>query len=124
MMIRSGCSRFALGALPQSDFPTSPAGDLPHGFEIAAADLKRLIEKTQFAISTEETRYYLNGIYLHTLEVGGRGPRCARSPPTATALAGVELPALPGQRRHAGRDRCARKAVGEILKLMEDRREP
>ena len=41
-----------------------------NGGVVAAADLKRLIDKTQFAISTEETRYYLNGIYLHTAGAG------------------------------------------------------
>ena len=46
--------------------PTSASGEIGHKFEIAAQDLKRLIDKTRFAISTEETRYYLNGIYLHT----------------------------------------------------------
>ena len=43
---------------------------MTHSFKIAAADLKRMIDKTQFAISTEETRYYLNGIYLHTATAG------------------------------------------------------
>jgi DNA polymerase III subunit beta len=52
-------------------------------FALPAADLKRLIDKTQFAISTEETRYYLNGIYLHTA-AGDKRRCCARSPPTAT----------------------------------------
>jgi DNA polymerase-3 subunit beta len=38
---------------------------------LSAADLKRLIDNSQFAISTEETRYYLNGIFFHTVESGG-----------------------------------------------------
>src|SRR5262249_30215231 len=63
MLIRSGRSRFTLQALPESDFPDLAAGELPHRFKMPAGDLKRLIDKTQFAISTEETRYYLNGIY-------------------------------------------------------------
>ena len=66
LTIRAGRSRFTLQTLPESDFPDIAAGDITHKFTLAAADLKRLIEKTQFAISTEETRYYLNGIYLHT----------------------------------------------------------
>ena len=60
--IFAGRSRFALQALPHEDFPDLAAGDFPHNFAIAATDLKALIEKTRFAISTEETRYYLNGI--------------------------------------------------------------
>ena len=99
MQIRSGRSRFMLQALPESDFPDLAAGDLPHRFTLAAADLKRLIEKTQFAISTEETRYYLNGIYLHTLDAGG-AIVCARSPPTATASPGSR------SRRRTARRAC------------------
>ena len=72
MQIRSGRSRFMLQALPESDFPDLAAGDLPHRFTLPAADLKRLIDKTQFAISTEETRYYLNGIYLPHASTSGR----------------------------------------------------
>src|SRR5258708_4310950 len=65
LSIRAGRSRFTLQTLPESDFPDLAAGEMTHSFKVAAGDLKRLIDKTQFAISTEETRYYLNGIYLH-----------------------------------------------------------
>ena len=65
LTIRAGRSRFTLQTLPESDFPDLAAGEMTHTFKVPAADLKRLIDKTQFAISTEETRYYLNGIYLH-----------------------------------------------------------
>src|ERR687896_1002067 len=67
LAIRAGRSRFTLQTLPESDFPDLAAGEMTHKFTLAAADLKRLIDKTQFAISTEETRYYLNGIYLHSV---------------------------------------------------------
>ena len=66
LAIRAGRSRFTLQTLPESDFPDLAAGDMTHSFSLAAADIKRLIDRTQFAISTEETRYYLNGIYLHS----------------------------------------------------------
>jgi len=65
LAIRAGRSRFTLQTLPESDFPDLAAGDMTHAFTLAANDVKRLIDRTQFAISTEETRYYLNGIYLH-----------------------------------------------------------
>ena len=71
LVLRSGRSRFQLQCLSESDFPDLSAGDLTHTFAVGARDLKTLIDKTQFAISTEETRYYLNGIYLHTMEVDG-----------------------------------------------------
>src|ERR1700748_4002257 len=65
LSLRAGRSRFTLQTLPESDFPDLAAGEMSHSFKLAAADLKRLIDKTQVAISTEQTRYYLNGIYLH-----------------------------------------------------------
>jgi DNA polymerase III subunit beta len=117
MLIRSGRSRFTLQALPEADFPDLAAGDLPHRFSLPAANLKSLIDKTQFAISTEETRYYLNGIYLHTLDdpagmllraVATDGHRLARvemaAPEGSGGMPGVIVP---------------RKAVAEIQKLVE-----
>ncbi|BCM85511.1 DNA polymerase III subunit beta [Methylobacterium indicum] len=118
MLIRSGRSRFTLGALPEADFPDLAAGELPHSFELPAADLKRLIDKTQFAISTEETRYYLNGIFFHTIDAEGSlklravatdGHRLARvqmeAPEGSGGMPGIIVP---------------RKAVAEIQKLVED----
>jgi DNA polymerase-3 subunit beta len=118
MQIRSGRSRFMLQALPESDFPDLAAGDLPHRFTLGAADLKRLIEKTQFAISTEETRYYLNGIFLHTIDVGGT--TMLRAVATdGHRLARVEMPAPAGSEGMPGVI-VPRKAVAEIVKLVED----
>ena len=62
-------------------------GDLPHRFQLPATDLKGIIDRTRFAISTEETRYYLNGIYFHAATAGGTRC-CAPSRPTATAWPG------------------------------------
>jgi DNA polymerase III subunit beta len=118
MQIRSGRSRFLLQALPESDFPDLAAGDLPHRFILPATDLKRLIEKTQFAISTEETRYYLNGIFLHTIDV--LGTTMLRAVATdGHRLARVEMPAPPGSEGMPGVI-IPRKAVAEIVKLVED----
>ena len=117
MTIRSGRSRFALGALPEGDFPDLAAGELPHSFGIAASDLKRLIEKTQFAISTEETRYYLNGIYLHTIEADGLKLRAVAT--DGHRLARVEIDAPEGSAGMPGII-VPRKAVAEIQKLVDD----
>ncbi|GAB4125811.1 MAG: DNA polymerase III subunit beta [Rhodothalassiaceae bacterium] len=116
--IRSGRSRFSLAALPKEDFPVMSAGELPHHFRIEAGELKRLIDKSSFAISTEETRYYLNGIFFHVAqdEDGGRlravatdGHRLARVetgiPDGALGMPGVIVP---------------RKTVLEIRKLIEE----
>ncbi len=106
LTIRAGRSRFTLQTLPESDFPDLAAGDMTHTFKLAAADLKRLIDKTQFAISTEETRYYLNGIYLHTAGAAKAATascrRDRRSPPGA-----VRATSAGGRKRDAGRHRSA-----------------
>jgi len=119
MYIRSGQSQFVLSTLPQDDFPIMESGDLPHKFTLSTGMLKRLIDKTRFAISTEETRYYLNGIYLHTADTEGipvlravatDGHRLARVetpiPMDADGMPGIIIP---------------RKAVNEIRKLIDDR---
>ena len=70
LRLRSGRSLFTLSCVPVEDFPATSEGDLACKFEISASDLRQLIDKTRFAISTEETRYYLNGIYLHAITDG------------------------------------------------------
>ena len=118
LAIRAGRSRFTLQTLPESDFPDLAAGDMTHKFKLAAADLKRLIDKTQFAISTEETRYYLNGIYLHTAGTG----KSAKLRAVATdghRLAQFELP-LPNGAASMPGVIIPRKTVGEVQRLIED----
>jgi len=118
MSVVSGRSNFRLQCLPQSDFPELSAGSFSHIFRIESAALKSLIEKTQFAISTEETRYYLNGIYLHAIEADGKlklrsvatdGHRLARAeldaPAGTEGMPGIIIP---------------RKTVSELQKLVDD----
>ncbi len=118
LSIRAGRSRFTLQTLPESDFPDLAPGETTHKFTLKAADLKRLIDKTQFAISTEETRYYLNGIYLHAAgtakaqmlrAVATDGHRLAQMeialPAGAVGMAGIIVP---------------RKTVAEVDRLLED----
>jgi DNA polymerase-3 subunit beta len=118
LTVRAGRSRFTLQTLPEADFPDIAAGDMTHKFTLGAADLKRLIEKTQFAISTEETRYYLNGIYLHT---AGTGPNLMlRAVATdGHRLAQVELAAPAGAEGMPGVI-VPRKTVNEMQRLIED----
>ena len=68
LILRSGRSRFTLATLPAIDFPDIAAGDLGPAFSLPAADALALFDWPGFAVSTEETRYYLNGIYLHVLD--------------------------------------------------------
>jgi DNA polymerase-3 subunit beta len=118
LLLRSGRSRFHLQCLPTSDFPDLAIGELSHRFTLKAGDLKKLIEKTQFAISTEETRYYLNGIYLHTTEKDGANVLRAVAT-DGHRLARVELPAPEGSAGMPGVI-VPRKAVSEVQKLLED----
>src|SRR5207253_1654944 len=118
LTIRAGRSRFTLQTLPESDFPDLAAGDMTHTFKVAAADLKRLIDKTQFAISTEETRYYLNGIYLHT--AGSGKAQTLRAVATdGHRLAQFDLPLPEGAAGMPGII-VPRKTVGEVQRLIED----
>ena len=117
LALRAGRSRFTLQTLPESDFPDLAAGEMTHAFKLAAADLKRLIDKTQFAISTEETRYYLNGIYLHT--AGTAKAATLRAVATdGHRLAQVELP-LPNGAAGMPGIIVPRKTVGEVQRLIE-----
>jgi DNA polymerase-3 subunit beta len=118
LALRAGRSRFTLQTLPESDFPDLAAGEMTHAFKVGAADLKRLIDKTQFAISTEETRYYLNGIYLHAAGTGKT--QTLRAVATdGHRLAQVELPLPAGAAGMPGII-VPRKTVGEVQRLIED----
>jgi DNA polymerase-3 subunit beta len=117
LSIRAGRSRFTLQTLPESDFPDLAAGEMSHKFSVPAADLKRLIDKTQFAISTEETRYYLNGIYLHA--AGSAKAATLRAVATdGHRLAQVELPLPEGATGMPGII-VPRKTVAEVQRLIE-----
>lgn len=119
--VRSGRSRFVLQTLPEADFPNIAEGDFSHEFNIPSSDLKRLIEKAQFAISTEETRYYLNGIFFHVIEDNGQS--LMRSVATdGHRLARIDVPAPEGSTGMPGII-ISRKAVNEILKLVDETQE-
>jgi DNA polymerase-3 subunit beta len=117
MTMKAGRSRFQLPTLPRDDFPVIVEGDLPTSFELPAKVLAEMIDRTRFAISTEETRYYLNGIFLHVSEddtpvlkaAATDGHRLARftlaRPEGAQGMPDVIVP---------------RKAVNELHKLLEE----
>ena len=113
----SGRARFHLSTLPAEDFPELAAKEASNTFSISADELKFLIDRTRFAISTEETRYYLNGIYFHTTEKDGKmllravatdGHRLAcaevRAPDGAAGMPGIIVP---------------RKTVNELMRLFD-----
>jgi DNA polymerase-3 subunit beta len=118
VVIRSGSSKFTLSTLPVEDFPVMAEGDLPHKFTISAVQCNALMEKARFAVSTEETRYYLNGIYLHAITNGSLN--VLRSVATdGHRLARIEVPLPPGASGMPGVI-IPRKAIGELKKLVDE----
>ena len=117
MAVNAGRARFNLQTLPRDDFPVIAEGELPTRFELPAATLKEIIDKTRFAISTEETRYYLNGIFWHVTDdaqpvlkaAATDGHRLARvtiaRPDGASGMPDIIIP---------------RKCIGELRKLLDE----
>src|ERR1700727_3578065 len=64
--IRAGPSRFALSSLPASEFPVVDDINAQQTLTISQADLRKLIDKTHFAMAQQDVRYYLNGMLLET----------------------------------------------------------
>ncbi len=114
----SGRSRFSLSCLPCDDFPVMSGGELPQSFNISAGDLRTLIDRTRFAISTEETRYYLNGIYLHAAQRDGIDVLRAVAT-DGHRLASVEAPLPEGAAGMPGVI-VPRKTVVELRKLIDE----
>ncbi len=119
LFISAGKSRLHLPILPAGDFPSMPSDGFETRFEIEPTELARLIDKTRFAISTEETRYYLNGIFFHTI-VNGSGAAMLRGVATdghRLALADVVAPkgaqGMPGVI-------VPRKTITELKRLLDD----
>ena len=118
LTIASGKSKFSLSCIGVEDFPVISGDALPINFAMSVAELKGVIDRTKFAVSTEETRYYLNGVYMHAKNNGatsvlrivatdGHRLACVESPlpQGAENLNGVIIP---------------RKTIGEIRKLLDD----
>ena len=118
LSVQAGRYKVNLPVLPAGDFPVMPSEDLPGAIKMDGADLARLIDKTRFAISTEETRYYLTGIYLHTVVSEERALlRAVATDGHRLALA--EMPAPEGAAGAAGVI-VPRKTVQEARRLLED----
>jgi DNA polymerase III subunit beta len=118
LSLRAGRFNTSLSVLPVEDFPSMTEGKLPHAFGLSAGLLRDLIDRTRFAISTEETRYYLNGIYLHVTET--EGTKVLRAVATdGHRLARVEEPLPEGAAGMPGVI-VPRKTVNELRKLAEE----
>ncbi len=118
LTVAAGRSTFNLATLPKEDFPVMASSEYACNFTAKAGVLRRLFDKAKFAISTEETRYYLNGVYMHTA-TGDNGPtlRCVATDGHRLARIDAPLPAgatgMPGVI-------VPRKTVGELRKLLDD----
>jgi DNA polymerase-3 subunit beta len=116
--VRAGRSRFNLATLPREDFPVMASSEYDCSYSAQAPMLRRLFDKSKFAVSTEETRYYLNGVYLHPAEREGAPVlRAVATDGHRLARVDAELP--------AGAEKAAdvivpRKTVGELRKLLDD----
>jgi DNA polymerase-3 subunit beta len=118
LTVQAGRSRFNLPVLPAGDFPVMSGDGLSTRIAIDTGDLIRLIDKTRFAISTEETRYYLNGLYLHVVVEGGE-PRLRAVATDGHRLALAEMPAPEGAAGSPGVI-IPRKTIQEIRRLLDD----
>jgi DNA polymerase-3 subunit beta len=117
MQVNAGRARFNLATLPRDDFPVIAEGDLPTRFELPAATLRQIIDKTRFAISTEETRYYLNGIFLHVSDEATPVLKAAAT--DGHRLARVTVP-RPGGAEGMPDIIIPRKCVAELRKLLDE----
>ena len=118
LTVQAGRSTFSLATLPREDFPQMASSEYAINFAAPSAELRRLFDKAKFAISTEETRYYLNGVYLHVAQgEGGEVLRCVAT--DGHRLARIDA-ALPEGARGMPGVIIPRKTVGELRKLHDD----
>jgi DNA polymerase-3 subunit beta len=118
LTVTAGRSTFSLATLPREDFPVMATSEYAANFSCPAPVLRRLFDKSKFAISTEETRYYLNGVYMHVAQgEGGKVLRCVAT--DGHRLARIDAPLPEGAGNMPGVI-VPRKTVGELRKLLDD----
>ena len=118
MTVEAGRSMFNLTTLPREDFPVMASSEYSANFSCTSPVLRRLFDKSKFAISNEETRYYLNGVYMHVADRdGGQVLRCVATDGHRLARIDADLPH--GAEGMAGVI-VPKKTVGELRKLLED----
>ena len=118
LTVEAGRSNFSLATLPKEDFPVMASSEYASNFSVEAPKLRRLFDKSKFAISTEETRYYLNGVYMHIADGDdGKALRCVATDGHRLARIDSDLPEgaaeMPGVI-------VPRKTVGELRKLLDE----
>ena len=68
LTIKAGRFKTNLATLLVQDYPVMASNEYENEFELPSVEFKRLFDKTKFAMSTEETRYYLNGVFFHSAD--------------------------------------------------------
>lgn len=119
LFLSAGKSRLHLPILPAGDFPAMPSDGFETRFEIEPTELGRLIDKTRFAISTEETRYYLNGIFFHAVANGAGVPMLRAVATDGHRLALADFAAPKGAQGMPGVI-VPRKTINELKRLLDD----
>ncbi|MEM8848683.1 MAG: DNA polymerase III subunit beta [Pseudomonadota bacterium] len=116
--VTAGRSHFQLATLAREDFPVMASSDYAANFSCPAPVLRRLFDKTRFAISTEETRYYLNGVYLHVADGdAGKALRAVATDGHRLARVDADLPEGAGEMPGVI---VPRKTVDQVRKLLSD----
>ncbi len=135
MMLRSGKSSFTQPTMPADDFPIMDNADFTHHFSMNAALLGSIFSRAKTSMSVEETRFYLNGVFLHALEAVEEGdadqqrlsPRF--KPPTTSKLRIVATDGhrmvrietdLPDGASGMPEVIVPRKAVTDLARLLEN----
>lgn len=112
--VRSGKSRFNLTTLPITDFPSVDEITSQFEFSLPQNVLKRLIEKSSFAMAQQDVRYYLNGLLF---EISKGAVRAVATDGHRLALCSHECDLNPPDTLQII---VPRKGVGELVKLLED----
>ncbi|MBC6406801.1 MAG: DNA polymerase III subunit beta [Rhodobacteraceae bacterium] len=118
LQVTAGRSRFDLPTLPDEDFPTMDSSEYETEFTMGSAALLRLFDKAKFAMSQEETRYYLNGVYMHISQKDQGAVLCCVAT-DGHRLACIETE-LPEGAAEMASVIVPRKTVNELCKLLED----
>lgn len=113
-VLRSGRGRYTLGMLPAQDYPTIEPAAASERFRLPTAVIRRLIEKTQFAMAQQDVRYYLNGLLLEVRPgrvraVATDGHRLALCDAAFEDQTGMDIQVI-----------LPRKAVIELGRLLDD----
>lgn len=112
LTVSAGRSNFKLATLPADTFPEMADSAYDHSGTIEADTLAQMFNKTKFAMSTEETRYYLNGVYMHNDDAGDLITVATDGHRLAKMTSEVDLTVAPVI--------VPRKTVLELVKLLDD----